>query len=110
MTQLEQILCNKFGGAIDDIYDLEDGLAAKLEYEYQGTADPYKIFECMKEYAEVYSKQVLKIAAENATILENGKSTEQQRIIWEAYNSSRSDIEYEVNKNSILNIKLPQHT
>ncbi len=91
MTQLEQILCNKFGGAIDDIYDLEDGLAAKLEYEYHRTADPHKIFECMKEYAEIYAAKVLKLAAENATC-------------------EIADFPYSaVDKDSILNIKLPQH-
>jgi len=67
------------------------------------------IAEIMKQYAEYYAKKCLEIAAENATLLDDGKPTGQQRIIWEAYNTSRSDIEYEVNKKSITDINLPEH-
>lgn len=67
------------------------------------------ITEIMKQYAEYYAKRCLEIAAENATLLDDGKPTGQQKIIWEAYNTSRSDIEYEVNKKSITDINLPEH-
>jgi len=61
------------------------------------------------EYSEWYAREVLKLAAENATLLDDGKPTHQQRIVWEAYNTSRSDVEFEINKESITNIQLPAH-
>lgn len=67
------------------------------------------IDQCMKEYAEVYARKVLEVAMNNATILYNGQSTRDRIYYIEAYDSSRKEQTFQVDPDSILNIKLPEH-
>lgn len=62
---------------------------------------PYLVEEIDKR-TRLYVEAALKAASEKATILENGRDIG-NNYIWDAYNTSNKDIEYEVNKNSILN-------
>lgn len=94
MTKIEEIL---------EKYKTKTDYYADQEWDYGS------VKQALIEYAEWYAKKVLELAAENATLLDDGKPTQQQRIIWEAYNTSRSDVEFEINKESITNIQLPAH-
>lgn len=55
----------------------------------------------MIEFAKLHVKAALETASEKASILSDGEDIGSS-FTWEAYNTSRGDIEYEVNKDSIL--------
>jgi hypothetical protein len=63
---------------------------------------PMSFNEKMIEFAKLHVEAALKQASEKATILENGKDIG-NTYIWDAYNTCSKDIEYETNKDSILN-------
>jgi len=56
-----------------------------------GSSNYQQILEAMQQYAEYYAKKCLKIAAKQATV------------------SGGLDEGFQVEQNSILNIKLPNH-
>lgn len=63
----------------------------------------------MKEYAELYARKCLIVAMNNATILHNSQPTRDRIYYIEAYSSSPKERVFQVNPDSILNIKLPEH-
>jgi len=90
MSKIREILCHNFNVNLEDYYDMEIGIATAVEYVYHRTSDPIRLEDCMREYAEWYAKECLKIVAENAKTV-------------------RCPDYDKVNKDSILNIKLPEH-
>lgn len=69
---------------------------------------PYRqdVLDVMKEYAIYCCEKQREICAENSLLLENGSS--KKKVIWEAYDHSKIDIEFEVSKDSIINSPLPE--
>lgn len=60
----------------------------------------------MKEYAEWYAKECLKVAAEEAKIVKQ-HDWENYKDVDETFEDN--DFTYRVSKKSILNITLPEH-
>jgi hypothetical protein len=60
------------------------------------------VLKDMIEFTKLHVEAALKAANEKATILEDGKDIG-NRYFWDDYNTSNKDIEYEINKDSILN-------
>lgn len=81
MTKLEEIL---------EKNRLKTDHYADQEFEAYGIVS---IESAMKEYAEFYAKKCLEIAAKEANFMFTGDGPE----------------DYEIDKDSILNIKLPEH-
>jgi hypothetical protein len=103
----EEFLNNKF----KEIYNKQpEGLTSKipenryLDLHVTGRIDgrEQNYPEMMIEFAKLHAEAALKAANEKATILEDGKDIG-NRYFWDAYNTSNKDIEYEINKDSILN-------
>lgn len=82
MTKLEEILKEIFPSIAGYTYDHKDIIELKL-----------------REYAEFYAKKCLEIAANEAEVMEE----------WFYNRADDEDHRWVINKDSILNIKLPDH-
>lgn len=95
MTKLEDILSKHIDREVikdwkEILYDNEDKDpdCVKPIYSFWTTLE-----NGLKEYAEFYAKECLEVAAEEANFMFTGDGPE----------------DYEIDKDSILNIKLPEH-
>lgn len=77
------------------LYQFEEGPS-----EYLIDKEDFKL--AMIEFAKLHVKAALEAASNKASILSDGEDIGSS-FTWEAYNTSRGDIEYEINKDSILN-------
>ena len=90
----EKFWLDKYFG--DSVSDKDKKLWLQCNNQAQNTVS------IMIEFAKLHVEAALKQASEKATILENGKDIG-NTYIWDAYNTCNKDIEYETNKDSILN-------
>ena len=98
MTKLEEIL---------EKNRLKTDHYADQEFEAYGIVS---IESAMKEYAAVFSKEVLKIAAGSARLRVQGVTSLEEYYSDHIYsNDGLQDLFVDIDVNSILNIKLPEH-
>lgn len=98
MTKLEEIL---------EKNRLKTDHYADQEFETYGIIS---IESAMKEYAEFYAKECLKIAAVCARLSVQGVTSLEEYKTDHIYsNDGLQDLYVDIDKDSILNIKLPEH-
>ena len=73
-----------------------------FEFEEGYFIDEEDFRKALQEYAVLHVQAALKAASEKATILKDGTDIGHTGI-WEAYDHSKNDVEYTVNKEAILN-------
>lgn len=70
----------------------------------------FSVASAMKEYAEYYAKECLKIAAVSARLRVQGITSKEQYNTDHIYsNDGLQDLFVDIDVESILNIKLPEH-
>lgn len=82
-----------------DFYSRPWTCESHIDSEWLIDKENFKL--AMIEFAKLHVKAALETASEKASILSDGEDIGSS-FTWEAYNTSRGDIEYEVNKDSIL--------
>ena len=80
----------------------EEFLLQNNDKDFRLSMSGLNVSDVMIEFAKLHVEAALKEASKKSTILENDKDIG-SKYTWDAYNTSNRDIDYEVNKDSILN-------